>query len=77
MIAKTKASVSLSHSLLTEIAPYTENGNTSQFIEKALMYYLAELKRQTRKRRDLEIINTHAARFSREVVENLEFQDMP
>jgi PPP family 3-phenylpropionic acid transporter len=38
---------------------------------------MAELKRQARKRRDIEIINTHAARFNREAEENLVFQDMP
>ena len=57
MLTKTKTSVSLSPSLLAEFAPYTRNENTTQLVEKALAYYLAELKRQARGRRDIEIIN--------------------
>ena len=76
MITKTKTSVSLSPSLLAELAPYTRNENTSQLVEKALVYYLAELKRQTRGQHDIEIINAHAQRLNREAEENLAFQDM-
>ena len=77
MITKTKTSVSLSPSLLAEFAPYTRNENTAQLVEKALGYYLAELKRQARGQRDIEIINAQAQRFNREAEENLDFQDMP
>ena len=77
MLTKTKTSVSLSPSLLAEFAPYTMNENTSQLVEKALVYYLAELKRQARGQRNIEIINAHAQRFTCEAEENLSFQDMP
>ncbi|MDR2534613.1 MAG: type II toxin-antitoxin system CcdA family antitoxin [Treponema sp.] len=77
MIRKIKTSVSLSQSLLEELAPFNKNGNISQFIEHALTSYLAELKRQGRREQDKELLKAHAVRFSKEAEENLEFQDMP
>jgi metal-responsive CopG/Arc/MetJ family transcriptional regulator len=76
MITKVKTSVSLSKALLGEIALSNRYNNVSQFIEQAVTYYLAELKRQERGRCDIEIINANAARFNREAEENLAFQDM-
>ena len=77
MTAKTKTSVSLSPSLLAQLAPYTGSENTTQLVEKALVYYLAKLKRQASAQRDTAIINAHAPRLSREAKENLSFQDIP
>ncbi|MHB9294015.1 hypothetical protein Holit_03139 [Hollandina sp. SP2] len=77
MIRKVKTSVSLSRSLIEELAPFNETGNISQFVEQALTYYLAELKRQERIKRDSELLNANIARFNTEAEENLEFQDMP
>ena len=74
MITKTKTSVSLSTSLLKELSIHSNGRSVSEFIEKALAYYMAELKRQERGRRDIEIINANATRFNREAEENLEFQ---
>ena len=74
MITKRKTSVSLSKSLLEELSLYNKDGSVSEFIEKALAYYMTELKRQERIQRDKEIINANAARFNREAEENLEFQ---
>jgi metal-responsive CopG/Arc/MetJ family transcriptional regulator len=71
---KTKKSVSLSNSLLKDLALFNKNSNISQFIETALVYYINELKKQERKRRDIEIINAHAKRFNKETEENLKFQ---
>ena len=74
MITKTKKSVSLSNSLLEELVQLNKDRSISEFIEKALTYYINELKRQERGRRDIEIINANARRFNREAKENLEFQ---
>jgi len=74
MITKTKTSVSLSSSLLEEIAFFNEGRNVSEFIEKALVHYMNELKRRERGQRDVEIINANAKRFNREAEENLKFQ---
>jgi metal-responsive CopG/Arc/MetJ family transcriptional regulator len=76
MITKTKKSVSLSNSLLKELAAINKELNISEFIEKALAFYINELKRQERGRRDIEIINANAKRFNREAEENLQFQAM-
>ena len=76
MITKTKSSVSLSTSLLKELAIHNEGRSVSEFIEKALDHYLNELKRQERGRRDIEIINANIERFNREAEENLKFQAM-
>jgi len=74
MITKTKKSISLSNSLLKELAVISKNINLSEFIEKALAFYINELKRQERGRRDIEIINANTKRFNREAEENLQFQ---
>jgi hypothetical protein len=74
MITKGKKSVLLSASLLLELAKFSKDGNISQFIETALVYYIDELKKQERKQRDIEIINANAIRFNKEAEENLKFQ---
>ena len=74
MITKTKTSVSLSSALLNELSPFINGSNVSTFIEEALRYYLYELKRRERSRRDIEIINANAARFNKDAEENLKFQ---
>ena len=74
MITKTKKSVSLSNSLLNELALYNTDRSISEFIEKALAHYINELKKQKRWRRDIEIINANAKSFNKEAEENLKFQ---
>jgi metal-responsive CopG/Arc/MetJ family transcriptional regulator len=76
MITKTKKSISLSNSLLKELSIINKELNLSDFIEKAIVFYLNELERQERGRRDIEIINANAKRFNREAEENLQFQAM-
>ncbi|MCL2065873.1 MAG: hypothetical protein FWG99_00210 [Treponema sp.] len=76
MITKTKKSVSLSNSLLMEMAPFAKGESVSEFIEKATSYYVNELKKQKRGQRDMQIINAHAKRFNKEAEENLKFQAM-
>ena len=75
MITRAKKSVSLSYSLLEELALVNKNMNISQFIETALIHYIGELKKQERVKRDIEIINANKERFQKEAEENLEFQD--
>ena len=74
MITKTKTSVSLSSSLLKELTLLNKGRSVSEFIEKALTFYMSELKRQKRGQRDIEIINANAKRFNNEAEENLQFQ---
>ena len=74
MITKAKKSVSLSVSLLEELAVFNKRKNISAFIEAALTHYIKELKRQERGRRDIEIISANAKRFNEEAEENLKFQ---
>jgi len=74
MITKTKKSVSLSTSLLQELTLVNENRGISEFIEKALRYYIDELKRRERGQQDIQIINANAQRFNKDAEENLEFQ---
>ena len=76
MITKAKKSVSLSISLLEELASFNKNKNISVFVETALTHYLNELKRQERIQRDIEIINANAKRFNKQAEENLAFQAM-
>ena len=74
MIMKTKKSISLSNSLLEDLALLNKSKNISQFVEAALVYYINELKKQERRKRDIEIINANAKRFNKEAEENLKFQ---
>ncbi|MCL2480879.1 MAG: ribbon-helix-helix domain-containing protein [Spirochaetaceae bacterium] len=74
MITKTKKSVSISKSLLKELDFFNKEISTSEFIERALIHYINELKRQKRGQRDIEIINANAKRFNKEAEENLKFQ---
>jgi metal-responsive CopG/Arc/MetJ family transcriptional regulator len=69
-----KKSISLSNSLLKEIALFNKDGNISQFIETALTYYIYELKKHERGQRDIEIINANTKRFNKEAEENLKYQ---
>jgi len=74
MITKVKKSVSLSNTVLKELAMFRKNENISQFIETALIYYLNELKKNERRQRDIKIINSNIKRFNKEAEENLKFQ---
>jgi len=76
MITKTKKSVSLSNALLKELVLINKDRSISEFIEKALLHYINELKRRERGQRDIQIINDNAQRFNIEAKENLEFQAM-
>jgi hypothetical protein len=51
--------------------------NRSALLERAARAYLAQLERENRDRRDLEIINRNADRLNREAVDTLEYQQLP
>jgi len=74
MITKTKTSISLSTSLLKELALINRDRSVSEFIENALIFYINEIKKRERGQRDIEIINANAKRFNKEAEENLKFQ---
>ena len=76
MITKTKKSISLSNSLLEELALLNDDRSISEFIENALNYYINELKKQKRRQQDIEILNANAKRFNKEAIENLKYQAM-
>jgi metal-responsive CopG/Arc/MetJ family transcriptional regulator len=76
MITKIKKSITISNSLLEDLATINANMNVSQFVETALIHYINELKKQARIQRDIEIIEANAERFKKEAEENLEFQDV-
>jgi metal-responsive CopG/Arc/MetJ family transcriptional regulator len=71
---KVKTSVSLSSDILEKVQTITSEGNRSDFIEKALWYYLDILQRDTRNKKDLEIINDSATRLNNEASDTLGFQ---
>ena len=74
MITKIKKSISISNSVLNELIMLNEDGNISKIIEKALIYYINELKIKELGQKDISIINTNIKRFKKEAEENLEFQ---
>jgi len=72
---KIKTSVTLSDTLLTEIARHAGRGaNRSEFIETAVRSYLLALVRKQENLRDLAIINRRAARLNREARDVLGYQ---
>ena len=71
---KVKTSISLSSDILEKVQTVTSEGNRSDFIEKALWYYLDILQRDSRNKKDLEIINNSATRLNNEALDTLGFQ---
>lgn len=72
---KTKISVTLSESLLSQvdklaIAPCTR----SAIIEEAVEQYLANKARHERDERELDILNAHADEFNAEMADILSYQ---
>ena len=72
---KTKISVTLSQSLLSQVdklamAPCTR----SAIIEEAVQQYLANKARHERDERELNILNAHADEFNAEMADILSYQ---
>lgn len=71
---KVKTSISLSSDILEKVQSVTSEGTRSEFIEKAIWFYLDILKRDTRNKKDLDIINESASRLNDEANDVLGFQ---
>jgi metal-responsive CopG/Arc/MetJ family transcriptional regulator len=62
---KTKTSITLSEDVVKAMDKLSgQYKNRSEFIELALRHYIAQLIRQQRNARDLEIINQHVSRHA-------------
>ena len=51
--------------------------NRSALLERAALAYIAQIKREARDRKDIEIINRNAARLNREALDVLSYQRIP
>ncbi len=72
---KTKTSITLSEDVVKAIDKFSgQYKNRSEFIELALRHYIAQLIRQQRNARDLEIINQRADRLNEEALDVLAYQ---
>jgi len=73
--SKIKTSVTLPRELLSAVDDLLgERSKRSEFIEKALRAYVAELAGRRRAARDVEIINANADKINREALETLDYQ---
>ncbi len=72
---KTKTSITLSDDLIRAIDKLAgKSKNRSEFIETAVRTYIAQMIRQERNARDLEIINQRADRLNEEALDVLAYQ---
>lgn len=72
---KTKTSITLSEDVLKAIDKLSgQSKNRSEFIERALRAYIAQMIRQARNARELEIINRRADRLNKEAQDVLAYQ---
>jgi metal-responsive CopG/Arc/MetJ family transcriptional regulator len=72
---KMKTSITLSDDVVRAIDKLTgRSGNRSEFIETAVRTYIAQMTRQERNARDLEMINRRANRLNKEALDVLEYQ---
>lgn len=71
-----KTSVTLSEDLLAVVDELVaDSGDRSEFIERAVRVFIAQVKRARADQRDREIIDRHAERLNREAADVLAFQD--
>jgi metal-responsive CopG/Arc/MetJ family transcriptional regulator len=70
---KIKTSITLSEDLIQALNKYAAD-NRSEFIEKALRSFLAQLARDDRNARDVRIINEKADALNREAEDVLAYQ---
>ncbi len=72
---KVKTSITLSEEVLREIdARATRYGSRSEFIETALLAFIAQMAREERNAQDLAIINRLAKRLNKEAADVLAYQ---
>lgn len=70
---KVKTSITLSEDVLQTVDQLSGK-NRSEFIEKAIRAFIAQLKRDQQNARDLEILNRHADRLNQEAADVLTYQ---
>ncbi len=72
---KIQTSVMLSENLLSTIGQLSEKDRTlSDFIEAALQFYIAKLRRSDKSDNDIEIINRNADYLNQETRDALQYQ---
>jgi metal-responsive CopG/Arc/MetJ family transcriptional regulator len=71
---RVKTSITLPKALLTRIDRVDKN--RSALLERAALNYLAQMERQARDRRDIEIIDRNADRLNSEAMDTLEYQQL-
>jgi metal-responsive CopG/Arc/MetJ family transcriptional regulator len=74
-LVRVKTSITLPEGLLSRLDRVDEN--RSALLERAALAYLAQLERQARDRRDMEIIERNAERLNREAMDTLGYQQLP
>lgn len=72
---KIQTSVMLSENLLSTIGQLSEKDRTlSDFIEAALQFYIAKLRRSDKSDNDIEIINRNSDYLNQETRDALQYQ---
>jgi len=71
-LVRVKTSITLPKALLGRLDRVDKN--RSALLERAALAYLAQLERQARDRKDVEIIGRNAERLNREAMDTLEYQ---
>ncbi|MDE3091703.1 MAG: ribbon-helix-helix protein, CopG family [Chloroflexota bacterium] len=72
---KTKTSITLSEDVIKTIDKLSgQSKNRSEFIERAVRAYVAQMIRKERNARDSEIINQRADRLNEEALDVLAYQ---
>ena len=74
-LVRVKTSITLPKELLGRLDRVDKN--RSALLERAALAYLAQLERDARDKRDIEIINRNAVRLNREALDALEYQQVP
>ena len=72
---RVKTSITLPQELLARLDQV--DSNRSALLERAANAYLAAIERETRDRRDREIIDRNAERLNEEALDALSYQEMP
>ena len=72
---RVKTSITLSEELLDRLDRLDRN--RSALLERAALAYLAQMERQVRDRKDIQIIDRNAERLNREAKDTLEYQQVP
>jgi metal-responsive CopG/Arc/MetJ family transcriptional regulator len=70
---KIKTSITITDAVLTELDK-ASNGNRSDFIEKAIIEYIAKARRRIRDKKDVLIINKSAHQLNSEAKDVLDYQ---